>query len=550
MPTDLIKILIAHLPRFAEEQGDFYAVSRHSLCDSLCQTADIDFAVAENTVQLCELLLDSLACLRTDYLARDEWCFVSFPAQLMALSILQTMSDKDSRLFEARKNQPHFWNTQGITDEQKEQQRDVLKTIEQRRNHYHQTDNAQPIRFIYVAWSVIKIDNQILFYQREDTKKRHDSQAGDYGLVGGRINQYDLQDFQGDMAARLQSLQSADLTGIQTAIEQGLKRELLEEAGLIYEQHYTFKLWRQLKPYQQVQGAAPNHALTKYFMQTYRIDLSLEGFCFLQQQIADDSRLAWFNIDEMVAGKTVDGKQAYIRALFDDFKQDKTPLKQALLDMTPSFAAHYRCDKERYAIVLPITTQQPILMGNLGKLKPIEAELSTAQLELLLALAAHARGFQFSSIIDAIRLHPYGWIEVLEEATELTQSLLSLMTPSLQTLVIEQQQQRYFRLSVNPEMLFFDDGLFSFTLHEKTLIINRAEIVTSLGKINAIAVKQDISTNIRQGLLAVQTGQGDESHLGNYKKSALHKTALKLGMQAILKSEAKQVALCGTFLTG
>ena len=77
MTTQLIKTLIKNLPRFAEEQGDFYAVSREQLTAALNEQAHVERAVAENTVNLCELLLDSLACLNADYLARGEWCFVS-----------------------------------------------------------------------------------------------------------------------------------------------------------------------------------------------------------------------------------------------------------------------------------------------------------------------------------------------------------------------------------------------------------------------------------------------------------------------------------------
>jgi hypothetical protein len=101
--------LISHLPRFAEEEGDFYSVPREALINSLCQQ-QLDRPIAENTIALLETLLDTLALLNTAYLQKDEWRFVSFPAQLMATSILTALRDTESRLFA-----PNFWATQGIS---------------------------------------------------------------------------------------------------------------------------------------------------------------------------------------------------------------------------------------------------------------------------------------------------------------------------------------------------------------------------------------------------------------------------------------------------
>ncbi|MDD5126160.1 hypothetical protein [Methylovulum sp.] len=88
MTTPLIQTLILHLPRYAEEEGDFYAVPRTALVDALCQAQQVDCAVAEMAVALLETLLDTLAVLDTDYLQKGEWCFISFPAQLLSLSLL------------------------------------------------------------------------------------------------------------------------------------------------------------------------------------------------------------------------------------------------------------------------------------------------------------------------------------------------------------------------------------------------------------------------------------------------------------------------------
>ena len=187
MSAALIRSLISQLPRFAEEEGDFYSVSREALINALCHKHPLERAIAENTINLLETLLDTLALLNSYYLQKGEWCFMSFPAQLMATSILTALSDTESRFFA-----PNFWTTQGISSDKRDQQRDVLRFVENSRNEYHASQQAQPVRYCYVAWSIIKLDGKVLFYQREDTQKRFEKSAGDYGLIGGRANQNDV----------------------------------------------------------------------------------------------------------------------------------------------------------------------------------------------------------------------------------------------------------------------------------------------------------------------------------------------------------------------
>ena len=56
MTAQQIKILITHLPRYAEEEGDFYSVKREDLINALC-SPQINRYIAQNTVALCENLL-------------------------------------------------------------------------------------------------------------------------------------------------------------------------------------------------------------------------------------------------------------------------------------------------------------------------------------------------------------------------------------------------------------------------------------------------------------------------------------------------------------
>ena len=488
MTTNLIEIILQNLPRYAEEEGDFYSVPREELIGVICLQGHLDLAIAENTISLTEALLDTLALLNTTYLQKGEWCFVSFPAQLLAMSLLTAMSDKDSRFFAA-----NFWNTQGITDDKKNQQREVLRIVENNRYEHHASHSAKPIRYIYVAWSIIKLDGKILFYQREDTQMRHDKKAGDYGLIGGRLNQHDLLGDR-DMPALLSELQSEKSSFIKNALPVTLQREIREEAGLIFEQHYSFKPWRSLKPYQQVQGSAPNHALTEYYLDIFQIELTLEGYSFLQQQIECNNRLVKFSIDDMARGETTDGKIAYIKALVDDFDNDRLALKTALLALPDSFAARYKFDPKKYGLTLPIDAEKPLLAGVLGKEKPLEVVLSPRQLAILLGLAAHNRGFEFETFDGKITLHPFGWIEVKNNPA-LQIELIQLADLFKGTnLIIENHRDLFFRLSISPEVVYFDEKLFSFTVKQADLsssqskipvIIDRESFDTALGKVKA-----------------------------------------------------------------
>jgi 8-oxo-dGTP pyrophosphatase MutT (NUDIX family) len=401
------------------------------------------------------------------------------------------MADADSRLFAA-----NFWNTQGIGNDKKDEQRNVLRSLELARVQHHASQLAQPIRYCYVAWSIIKLDGRILFYQREDTRKRFEKSAGDYGLLGGRANQNDV--LTSDKTLVLNALQSANSALIKSALPETLKRELREEAGLLFEVHYTFKPWRSLKPYQQVQGTAPNHALTEYYLDIFKIELTLEGYLFLLQKISLDERLAWFTLADIERGETTDGKIPYIKALYDDFGGDSAALVAALSALPDGFVAGYLSDKEKYGITLPINSENPVLAGVLGKEKSLDLELSSRQLSLILALAAHLRGFEFTSLAPNVILQPHGWIKIEEQAPirfeliELTRYLNS------SELVMENRQDRLFRLSIRPETVFFAAELFKFTVADDDLksvqtkisvTISRLSFDTALG-----AVKEALAT--------------------------------------------------------
>ena len=547
MTTALIQSLIPYLPRYAEEEGDFYSVTREALIDGLCLQQTLDRVVAEHTVALIEALLDTLSVLNSAYLQKGEWCFVSFPAQLLATSILTALSDSESRLFAT-----NFWTTQDVSNDKKDQQREVLQFIETARNEHHASQQAPAIRYCYVAWSLIKLDSNYLFYQREDTRKRFDKTAGDYGLVGGRANQNDIAIT--DKTTVLKALQSADSELIKNALPETLKRELREEAGLLFDVHYTFKPWRRLKPYRQVQGAAPIHALTEYYLDIFQINLTVEGYLFLVEKIKTDERFVLFSLEELLQGAASDGKIPYIKALYDDFGNDRVALKSKLLALADSFDSPYLFKPQKYSLTLPMAMDRPILAGVLGKEKALAIQLTARQLALLLGLAAHLRDFEFELLEQDITLHTLGWIEV-KNASTLQAELISLAQLFKETdLPIENHHDRFFRCSISPTVVFFDEQLFSFTVKQADLTsieskipvaLHRESFSTALGLVKATSHGFELTLEFVRRLEKLAnhqyaTDNEDAIKIEDTYKKGLHKEPrfLALGLRALIRREA------------
>jgi 8-oxo-dGTP pyrophosphatase MutT (NUDIX family) len=501
-------------------------------------------------------LLDTLAVLDTDCLQKGEWCFVSFPAQLLALSLLTAWGDPDSRFFAA-----NFWNTQGIADAKKEQQRDLLHAIETRRVEHHAQQAAQPVRYIYVAWSLIKLDGKILLYQREDTRKRYDVLAGDYGLVGGRLNQRDVAGAL-QMPDLLAALQSADSPSMKAALPNTLQRELHEETGLECGRHYQFIPWLCLRPYRQVQGSAPNHALTDYHFEVFQIELTLEGYLFLQRQVAQDGRLVWFSPKDMLPGQS--GQDLpYLHALLADFDNDSVAFEQTLAALPDSFSAGYCVDKPKYGVTLLLDTEKPVLAGMLGKEKPLDVLLTANQNALLLGLAAHNHGFKFASITENITFQTYGWVDVRHHPllqAELRQLALLFKGSDI---YIENHQDALFRLSVNPAMVYFDEALFTFSVQQADLMstqvkipvsLSRKALPTALGQVNGLTetfkMKLESVHNFRKIYEQPLYADNDEAvKIEDAYNKTLHKEPvfLAFGLRKLLRREDGFLKFCCQF---
>jgi len=545
--------LIPLLPRYAEEGGDHYSVSRIDLeCKLAKQCLPSESDSISIRLDAVESLLISLSVLDRAALGLGNWSFVSFPAQLMATSILTTMSDPNSSYFPE-----NFWVTNGISDDDKNRQRETLHFFEDARFTSHKANDAAPIRFIYVAWSLIKIGGKFLFHQREDTKKRHNIKSGDYGLIGGRINSSDIS-YVSDVRERLELLQSDQLVDDDLCFENALKREISEEIGLEYEVHYTFSPMRALEPYQQVEGAAPNHGLTRYFFRLFTVELTKHGYLELNKKMrmAGDNKLIWCSVGDILKQNS-NGNLLYIQALHDHYKDGLAGLERDLDGVSDCYLP-FNIEKSRPtdAIVFPSLPNQNIKTALHGSkhLKKYETEndLSDEDVRLLLGMAAHARCFSFESVVDGLDFLPSGWIDV-EDNPVLCRALLDISErlPEL----IEKHCDHFFRLSVDPEIIFFDEMLFEYDVDIDKLynqetdtskniefLLFRKAIDTSLGVVrNEYLKEKTTKTRIRffdfcydeEGILLKGFVDEDDQYAKAYDtiRSVMDKWSKKIGLR-------------------
>lgn len=299
--------------------------------------------------------------------------------------------------------------------------------------------------------------------------------------------------------------------------------------------------------------------MTEYYLEIFQIDLTLEGYLFLQQKIKNDDRLTWFSIDDMVRGETIDGKIPYIKALVNDFADDSSALATELRALPDSFVSRYLFQPPKYGLTLPTDHKMPLLAGVLGKEKALEINFTDRQLAILLGLASHLRGFEFASVEENITFHPFSWIEV-ERNSNLQPELIGLACLLKDTdLIIENHRDSLFRLSISPDVVYFDEKLFSFAVKQTDLngiqtkipvSIHRESFDTAFGKVKGKIEEFKLTLEFvhkLQSLVVRQfsTDNEDAVKIEDTYKKGLHKEPkfLALGLRSLIRREAGIVKL-------
>ena len=537
-----LKKLIPHLPRYSEEGNFSTSVKKLALQDILTDSG-LSSESATLLLEMIEALLSSVVTLELDALQHGEWRFVSFPAQLCAFSLLHTLADNEQRLVN-----PHFWKA-AEHDNELQAQFANLHWLEASRIENHDRQSAPPIRFIYVAWALIKLDGQFLLHRREANRIRDGN--GEYVLIGGRMNIHDLIKVvpQKTNENRLRLLQQPPPDVVNDILINTLQREIQEETHLLFRRDYTINStpWRCLKPYRALSGAKANHAYTEYHIQIFTINLTQSGFFrFCEIEQLDKLNFKRFSIDEIVAGRTTDGKTAYLDALYSDYDDDLELLKTDLVDRADVFSNVYRFYEN---FTLPLIADGVIEKGDTGRETALNFRLNSEQSMLLCGLAAHAKGFKFKSLNKGVKLLGCGWLEVSNKIVSKDLEMLAEYLRDKNYPLVEIEQGRYFRLSITPEKIFFDSGYFVYDLiattrrNRWTFVLQFEEVKTPFGVVLAHNQKTDISDKVKNRLELYEQQELSEAEEAYYqlpdniKKTIERNLALNvIGLRKLVRS--------------
>jgi len=486
--TKILKRIISLLPLQAEEGHYINSVKTEDIISELCRE-DFDLQESIITTQFIENLFKTLSLLNPEHLEQKEWQFASFPAQLMALSLLNSLADDQQTLLNA-----NFWAPEN-TGAFIEKRRILFNQLEENRVNLHPQKKPQAIRYVHVAWGLVKIDGQFLFHHRED-KKRPD--VPNYVPVGGKLTLRDVEHH--DTCESIKIMHSNTPSSIiNDSLHNTLLREVEEEATLKNELDFSPELIWNLKPYKAVGGAKDVRAYTQYNIAIFSLSLTKTGFLKLLTEVKNSGALTWFSIDDLIEQRRSDGERPYVTALHAHHDGNKTLLRNDLNNFKNSYKNIFHTESQK--ITFPCE-EKYFLKGT----EKINHQLTLAQTRLLLVLASHAKGLEWAPIDDSIVSLNYGWIhshesEIITELNLINKELTRNGLPRL----IEIVDNEWFRITINPEKIYFTNSLFSISLGEAQLDnyddsniwILCQEITSIIGTIN----KQKYSFNANENVV-------------------------------------------------
>lgn len=438
--ADKLPFLLDLLPLHAEEGRMRESIAEEAI---ISQLGSPDSATI---VALMRRIFESFSLLDKHELNQGNWAFVSFPASLMARSLVSAWSVPGQRFVDEG-----YWEDSAFVEEQ----RILLHQLETGRKRYHPTNNAMPIRFVHVASALIRFGNDFLLHRREDAPR---PDAKQYVLSGGRLCP---SDYRGSKlpAEILKDLSSEKSSVASESLPNTLIREIKEELGDLQEGiHYTFELWRSIKPYCAIGGGGNKHALSRWVITLYTVKLTSLGETCLLNHIAVNPKLLFFTLDDLVQGKRPDGTTAYIDALHQDMGEEFAELFASIPE---SSGTPYALDKPVFAIDLPSGKEQPFLRGKTGKEHEVLVPLDDFDWELILFLGWCTRGFSLREVSNDVLVLGGGWIKLLKEddvkaAKETANKLAKLDLPLLQF------SGDVLRLASKPEYTYFSDRFYSY----------------------------------------------------------------------------------------
>ena len=449
----LLQNILQNLPLIAEEGEYKGKISRDELSKVMKEQTLASHDAINVVLEMVELQWTKAGLLEPFEQKLGNWQFISFPASLAARSWLDVMSDKEGYWFPGG-----WWADQANS----ETHRELLIKMEEIRLKSSSSRDPLPIRQIYVAWALIKLNNHLLFVEREDQTR---GGVPHFVLPGGRLNIHDLRINleESDQSEYLKILQSSSSKKAIDSLPITLKRELEEELELDSSEYTVGEVFR-LDPYEKLEGAGANHAYTCYEISLFSIELNFKGFsrlALLDKPIGHN----WFTLEEAARAQKGD-KQAFIDAWQEHHGMNEENLLSQLKELQESYKDSYYFNE---MIDIPVQLGDPFQCGPTGNNeRECLVNLDHEELKLLLAMAWHRRhGTDFPlKVKNSISSGLYGWFEVKDQQlVELMKSLQQKLNDS-ELPLIESHDRNWFRLSVSMENLFFSGEFFTYVLRK------------------------------------------------------------------------------------
>jgi len=182
--------------------------------------------------------------------------------------------------------------------------------------------------------------------------------------------------------------------------------------------------------------------------------------------------------------------------------------------------------------------------------------MTEQQWGLLFMLAWHRKGLEFKPESKEIILLPNGWVrldnsKLMVEAKQFASVLADAGLP-----LVEIIADVYMRVSVEKGILFFDDSLYTYSLHRESdgtgsLEVSSQALNTQWGAIHSSKVSIKITENVWHIITTVQQGKDpvSEPFAEGWERNLRDKIdtcTRQIGLRKFIRTESKQYVIAPT----
>ncbi|KAB8198442.1 hypothetical protein FKV24_002160 [Lysobacter maris] len=495
--TELLAEVSRILPRIAEESNDREAIPETELVQRLIASAGSGQEETEALLGVVRRLLHALSVLDERLLAAGVWAFVSFPASLLARSVLGGLGDAEFRLLELG-----FWDA---SDYRVDRQRALIKSSEELRAA--SPAGLVPIRRVWASWAWIALDGKFLMVRREDPAHHRDGSRGQFVFPGGRVSAEDLpQPAYLESSARLDFFDPGQ-TKINSkdahhAFIQALRRELREELEIPGNAFEAEIPAGDLIRYTALEGAKSTFSATEYLIQPFRVELKDTGKAALLRCLAGHpERFAWFTAEELAASVNAAGAKAFVDAI----RQGGPPLNPDVYAIPFGNAAPLKDP-----IDIPGKASEPFAIGITGRERHVHVDLDACEISLLNWLAAVRRGDDVKELATGVSIASgTGWVLVNDD-NALTKLRMLATRLDAKGLPLLDFHDRAIRL--NAATPYFSPLLLSMEIQDERrgksyrLTISRQPLESLLGVASAKAASISLSEILGNAIYSLDQG--------------------------------------------